>query len=238
MSIPPKLVLIIAEAALETVPKSLWRHPSVQRHSERRGKPPKFLLLDRSYHHTAMRKLKDGEKRGRPDIVHFSLLEALDSPLNREGLLEVYVHTVQDFVIWVNPKVRLPRNYNRFVGLIEQLFQLGRVPPSGPVLLRLERKTLSRLLDEVQPSRVVAFTREGRPETLEEAMARLSGERRPTVLVGGFPHGSFSEETLKLADRMVCIDPETLDAWTVTSRLVYEYERAISLPTRRLRRVS
>ena len=229
------LILTLAESALETVPRSLWSHPAVKRYSKRRGKSPQFILLDRSYHHSAMRKLKENEKRGRPDIVHFALLEALGSPLNKEGLLQVYVHTINDYVITVNPEARLPRNYNRFVGLLEQLLELGRIPSVGQALLKLERKTLPQLLDETETDYVIAFSRKGAPNTLEEAISRLSEKERPAVIIGGFPHGRFSEKTVRLASEVVRVDPEMLETWTLTSRVIYEYERAVSLPRKRLK---
>ncbi|MFB0523853.1 MAG: 16S rRNA methyltransferase [Candidatus Bathyarchaeia archaeon] len=230
------LILVLAEAALETVPEDLWSHPAVRRHSKRQRKPPEQLLLDRSLHHSAMRRLEDNLKRGRPDITHFALLEALGSPLNKEGLLQTYVHTNKDYAITVNPTARLPRNYNRFVGLMEQLFELRKAPPNGPVLLKLESKTLSQLLREISPTQVVAFSRTGKPRTLEDVASKLSSGERPAVIIGGFPHGHFSASTIRLADELVCIDEETLEAWTVTSRVIYEYERAISLPQKRLKR--
>ena len=228
------LTLILAESALETIPRSLWTHPLIKRYSKKREKPAQFLLLDRSYHHAAMKRLIESEKRGRPDIVHFALLGALGSPLNKQGLLQVYVHTINDYVINLNSEVRLPKNYNRFVGLIEQLFQLGTIPPTGPVLLRLERKTMSQLLQETANDYVIAFSTKGSPKTLEEAVSRLQTKERPAVIIGGFPHGHFSETTVKLADEIVCVDPEMLEAWTLTSRVIYEYERAILLPRKRL----
>lgn len=230
------LILILVESALETIPQNLWKHPAVKQHSKRHRKPPQFLLLDRSYHHAAMKRLEENEKRGRPDIVHFSLLEALGAPLNKEQLLQTYVHTINDYVITVNPEARLPRNYNRFVGLVEQLFELGRIPPTGPSLLMLERKTLPQLLHTVKPSYVVAFSSRGSSNTLENAMAKVSDEERLVVLIGGFPHGHFTETTIKLANEVVCIDPEMLEAWAVTARVIYEYERIISLPTKRIKR--
>jgi len=229
------LALILAESALETVPQGLWGHPAVRKHAERRRKAPGLTLLDRSYHHAAMKALPEAMKRGRPDIVHFTLLEALGSPLNREDRLRVYVHTLRDQVVTVDPGTRLPRNYDRFVSLIEQLFKLGKVPPTGPALLRLESGTLPDLLREVRPTRTVAFTRRGTPRTLEEAVSRLSGEERPAVIIGGFPRGGFTEATVKAAQEAVCIDRETLEAWTVASRVIYEYERATSLPRERIR---
>lgn len=228
------MTLILAEAALETVPQSLWDHPAVRRHAKKRGKHVRFILLDRSYHHAAMKRLDENLKRGRPDIVHFTLLEALGSPLNKTGGLQIYVHTVNDQTITVNPKARLPRNYDRFVGLMEQLFELGKVPPTGTALLQLEHKTLPQLLHEAKPTYVMGFSRAGIPCVLEEAVPRLSKSDRPAVIVGGFPHGHFSRTTLELMDEVVCIDPEMLEAWTVASRVIYEYERAVSLPKKRL----
>jgi rRNA small subunit pseudouridine methyltransferase Nep1 len=228
------LILVLAEAALETVPKDLWSHSTVRRHSKRQRKPPEQLLLDRSLHHSAMRRLDNNEKRGRPDITHFALLEALGSPLNKEGLLKVYVHTNKDYVITVDPSTRLPRNYNRFIGLMEQLFQLGKVPSEGEVLLKLEPKTLQQLISETEADYILAFSREGKQKTLQDAISSLQSKRRPAVIVGGFPHGHFSETAVKLADEVVCVDSEMLEAWTMTSRVIYEYERSLSVPMRRL----
>jgi rRNA small subunit pseudouridine methyltransferase Nep1 len=228
------LILVLAEAALETVPEELWSHPAVKRHSKRQRKPPQQLILDRSLHHQAMKRLDDNLKRGRPDITHFALLEALGSPLNKEGLLQVYVHTREDYVISVNPSTRLPRNYNRFIGLMEQLFHQGKVPSEGETLLRLEHKTLQQLLTETEADCTLALSREGNPKTLQTAVSSLKTKQKPAIIVGGFPHGHLTETTTQLADELVCIDKEMLEAWTVTSRAIYEYEKTLSLPKKRI----
>jgi len=228
------LILVVAESALELVPRKIWGHPAVKAHASRRGKTPGEILLDRSYHHRAMINLPNSNKRGRPDIVHFTLLEALGTPLNMEGLLRVYVHTQGGYVIDVDPQVRLPRSYPRFVGLMEQLFKVGRVPPRGQPLLQIREESLGALLERVKPTWVAAFTRIGEPQTVEEAVSRISKQEKPAVLVGGFPHGHFTEETTNLADELIAVDPETLDAWTVTSRIIYEYERALSIQKKRV----
>jgi len=230
------LTLVLAESALETTPKQLWNNPVVQRYAKSRRKHPRLVILDRSYHHSAMKTLRLGEKRGRPDIVHFALLEALGSPLNKEKRLTAYVHTINDFVISVNPETRLPRNCNRFVSLMEQLFEFERIPPEDAAtpLLLLKQQSLTQLMREIQPSYVLALSRLGTPRTLEATVSRLIVEKRPAVLVGGFPHGHFSKPTVKLADEVVCIDREMLETWIVVSRVIYEFERALSLPQRRL----
>jgi rRNA small subunit pseudouridine methyltransferase Nep1 len=231
------LTFILAESALETVPEKLWKHPSVSKYAEIRGTKPRYVLLDRSFHHSAMKSLEQNEKRGRPDIVHFALLEALGSPLNKEGLLQTCVHTVSDYVIAVNHETRLPRNYDRFVSLIQQLFEYGRVPPeqAETALLTLERKTMPQLIQDIKPSYVLAFSRCGKPCTFEAAVSKLAHKKNPTVIVGGFPRGRFSEATMKLVDETVCIDPDMLEAWTVTSRVIYEFERALCLSEKRLK---
>ena len=233
-TIVPKLILILAESAFETIPKSLWRHPVIQQHSRRLGKQPRRVLLDRSYHHQAMKILKENKKRGRPDIVHFALLEALGSPLNRERRLKVYVHTRGDHVITVNPEVRLPRNYSRFVGLAEQLFELKKIRPDGKTLLELSRKKISALLRELCPDRTVAFSRRGRPRKIEEAVFTLKGKERPVVIIGGFPFVNFSEAVVNLVDDVFSVDPEMIDASVVTSRVIYEYERVTGLLEKRI----
>jgi len=183
-----------------------------------------------------MKTLTLSEKRGRPDIVHIALLEALGSPLNKEGLLQVYVHTLNDYIIWVNSETRLPRNCNRFVSLMEQLFEFGQVPPEGDetVLLSLKKQTLTQLIHEIKPSHVLALSRIGSPETLEGTISKFPREKKPVVLVGGFPHGHFSDSTIRLADEIVCIDKEMLETWTVVSRVIYEFERLLSLFRKRL----
>ena len=60
------ITLIIAEAALETVPRDIAGHAAVKNHARRLGLRPSETLLDRSYHHAAMLKLEGNSKRGRP----------------------------------------------------------------------------------------------------------------------------------------------------------------------------
>ena len=48
----------------------------------------------------------------------------LDSPLNRAGLLQVYIHTEKNVLIEVNPHTRIPRTFKRFCGLMGKSFSL------------------------------------------------------------------------------------------------------------------
>ncbi len=218
-----RLVLVIGEASLETVPRELWGHPAVYKYARRRGKQPGQVLLDHAVHHQAMKGLPGAEKRGRPDIVHMVMLEALSSPLNLEGLLTLYVHTVGDYVIEVDPSTRLPRNYMLFTGLMEQLFEVGQVPPDSPKpLMRVRPMTLPRLLERTPRPRILV-TYSGdyvRMSKLAEEIASRNLEA--TLIVPGFPPtADFSDEAVRASDVQVRVYRRArLDPWTIVSHLL------------------
>lgn len=234
------LTLILAESSIERIPPQLVRHPSVIAHARRKNREPSSMILDRSYHHSAIGAVERGDpsgdflKRGRPDIAFHVLLQALGSPLNREGLLRTYVHTINDNVIDVDPHVRLPRNYDRFIGLLEQLHEEKSVPPGEQPLLSIRKCTLPELVSESRVSTVVAFSTLGKPASAEDACVPIVEADAPAVLIGGFAHSHFNQSTTQLASHVFSIDREPLDAWIVAARVIYEYERGIHLPQKRL----
>ena len=222
------LHLVFVEAALETVPPGILDHPSVRRNAKRRKKRPEETLLNRSLHHRAMGRIREDHRRGRPDIVNICLLEALGAPLNRERDLRTWIHTYGGYAVEIAPEIRLPRDCNRFNSLIEQLFADGVVPPGSEApLMTLEPMTLGELIEKIEPTHTVALTSHGKPDDLEIACGRLSSESNPAVFIGAFPHGPMKEDTLALADEVISIHTEALEAWVVTSRLVYEFEKAL-----------
>ncbi len=215
-----KLKLILVESALELVPKEIWGHPAVLKNAKKRGKKPGETLLDVSLHYAAMKNLRDKEKRGRPDIVQISLLNALESPLNKEGFLEVYVHTYEGHIIFIDPSVRLPRNYNRFVGLMEQLFIVGRVPPrSGKPLLYLKTMKLEELLESIDARGLILLDEKGELEKPIN-IVREAVENKYAIGIGGFPHGDYSKEVEELASKKYSIYRETLASWITVSRMI------------------
>jgi rRNA small subunit pseudouridine methyltransferase Nep1 len=124
----------------------------------------------------------------------------------------------------VNPRVRLPKNYNNFVGLIEQLFEVGQVPPKGEPLLSMEDGGLDELLAKLRPDYVVGLTTEGRLLSFGELASKLLSFERPAVLVGGFQRGHFSEGTMSLANEAVSVGKFHFMASVVIARLIYEFE--------------
>ncbi|HFC49550.1 MAG TPA: 16S rRNA methyltransferase [Thermofilum sp.] len=230
------LSIIFVDAGLELVPKSLWSHPSVRATAARRGKKPGEILLDKSLHYHAMKRLPLSHKRGRPDILHVCLLLALSSILNKEGWLRVYVETLEKRWITINPETRLPRNYNRFVGLMEQLLVYGKVPPSANnPLIRVEHfSSLRKKFAEIGLSKVYLLSEKGKPMKVRQLAEEIIHEKSPGVLIGCFPRGDVSEEVKNSADETVSIAPYPLDAWTVTCRIISSVEDVVEARGERL----
>jgi len=215
------LNLIIAEAALETIPDEIIRHPSVTNDARRTGNEPSTLLLDRSIHHAAMVKLGDQFKRGRPDLVHLTLLNATSTPLYQDGLAKVYIHTRNDVVLEFRERTRPPKSYSRFRDLMRK--SMREMPESG--LIKVYELSVGALLKNIGPDLVVGLSIQGGSSSYEEEAAQLSAKRSPAVLVGGFPRGHFTPETTESFDRVVRVDKRSLDAHVVVARLIYEVEK-------------
>ncbi len=227
------LTFILAEAAIERVPPEIAESREARKHAGKRRKKPEETLLDRSYHYPAITSLPNQEKRGRPDIAHFNLLQLLGSPLNKEGLLKIYVHTIDNSVISVNPQTRIPRNYDRFVGLMEQLLDEKRVPPKGEALMKLKRMNFPEMCSTLKLGYLIGLSTSGDSSTSERVASRLAAEDKPGVVIGGFPRGHFSSEVERCFNELVSIDKEALDSWIVASRIVYDYERILGMPEKR-----
>src|SRR2546428_5734870 len=127
------LTLILAESSIELVPNEITGHPAILKWAERKKKDPRQLILDQSYHHSAILGLgKSSIGRGRPDIVHFCLLPALGSPLNSDNQLTFFVHTRDNHLITIDPHAHLPNNTDRVTPLIGHLIQPFKSAASGP----------------------------------------------------------------------------------------------------------
>ncbi len=218
------LSLVLAESALELVPKELQRHNAVLAYSKTIHKKPSEVLLDVSWHYAAMKGIKNEIKRGRPDLVHLCLLECC-IPLYFEKKLRLYVHTIHDKLIFVGENVRLPKSYHRFVGLIEKLYADKKIEESGKKLLEIRDMTFSELIDRINPSEVIGLSTKGVISSYERLAQNI--DKDSCIIVGGFAKGHFSDNILKKIDRLACVDKNPLEAHVVISRMLYECEKRI-----------
>jgi len=213
------LHLILFDSELETIPEELWTHPIVKKHAEKRGKKPKNMLLDSSYHHQAIRKHFPGQenRRGRPDIVHVFLLNSLESILNYENKLRVYVHTRNNVVIKIKPETKIPKAYHRFIGLMESLFQNSYVPDKENPLMWIENKDIFSLINEINLENVIVMDETGILSKPSEFL-----KEDTVILIGGFPEGKFLSNVNEYEKRSIY--NQRLMAWTVANEIIVNYE--------------
>ena len=205
---------------MELVPEGLKKHPAVLSDSRRRNRPPASILLDRSIHHAAMLKLNEGLKRGRPDLVHATLLNVTGTPLYQDGLVRVHIHTFDDVVLEMKEGTRPPRSYFRFRSLMEKL--LLERPKEG--LISVYSSSLPELIKRVRADLVIGLSIQGEYKKLGNLASELVGKKNPVVLVGGFPRGHFAPPTLKVLDELVRVHEKSLDAHVVVARLIHAIE--------------
>jgi len=225
----PLAWIVLFDSNVEAIPSEVasGRASIRSQDSIKRGKGQ--AILDRAVHHFAMRRLPNSERRGRPDIVHVSILSIADSPAYSDGLVNFVVHTVGDKVIVPTTAWRPPRNYRNFLGLMEDLLQFGRAPSTGRAVLRLENSTIKGAVDRTRADRVVLLSSHGNLSSLSE---EVKGLRSHVVayLVGGYAKGEPRQEVVQLADKIVSIHRSPLSSSTVISRLLYEIEKSIGQP--------
>jgi rRNA small subunit pseudouridine methyltransferase Nep1 len=217
-----KVNVVLTESALELVPKEIRNHPAVKKDAERRGKETSEILLDRSIHHAAMLKLKDSQKRGRPDLVHIVVLSVTGSPMYADGLVKLYIHTLDDKVIDVKERTMLPKNYFRFRNLMEQCLAGG----DAGELVSTSGGSIKEIVSSIiGTDYCVALSTEGTMSDPSGVGTKVADRRNPAILIGGFPHGHFSQTTMAVADDVFRIHRRALEAHVVASRVLYEIER-------------
>lgn len=218
------LTIILADAELEIVPEELWNHPSVIKNAKRRKKKPSEILLDVSLHQHAIEDPEEAKRRGRPDIVYVVMTLCLDSIANAEGNLTILVHTRNDELIEISPKTRSPKSYNRFVGLVEDLFEKGAVPEGKPLLTLARNMTLKDVLRKVKAKTTICLAPDG--EMTELTSLFQQSEEPIACIVGGFPNGDYKSPARELSDRIVSISPYLLKVWTVASNILVNYQES------------
>ncbi len=217
------LKIVIADAELELIPEEMVGDYSIRKIAKERGKKASEMILDSNYMHGAIARSFPGmENRfGRPDIIYILLNVAQESILNREGLLRVYVHTKNDLVISINPLTRISKSYNRFIGLMEDVFRKRIIVSGENTLLSVAKMDLMSLVASLGNRRVITMWPKGE---FVRASDLFNAKEDATVIIGGFSEGDFRSRVSDLGTK-VSIYPNELTIWTVASEIIVNYER-------------
>ncbi|MBY9007746.1 MAG: 16S rRNA methyltransferase [Candidatus Lokiarchaeota archaeon] len=216
------LTIILAECGLELIPDSIREYPSVKKNISRDNYSSQ--LLDNALHHSVMKELKNNLKRGRPDILHLCLLNALGAPLNKSGNLNLFIHTINNKLFKVSPEVRIPKNYNRFKGLMAKLLIENKIEPDDISLISPIRKSLDELINQQTDSKKIIFTRKGKLVRIYTELFTSNLSENYVVVIGGFQKSTFSENILKISKNLISISDKSLHSWIVVGKVITYYE--------------
>ncbi|KAE8213467.1 hypothetical protein CF319_g1444 [Tilletia indica] len=171
----------------------------------------KYALLNCDDHQRVLAKMGRDIAEARPDITHQCLLTLLDSPLNKAGYLQVYIHTARGVLIEVNPHVRIPRTFKRFSGLMVQLLhKLSiRSVKGSEKLLRVIKNPVS---DHFPPNtHKITLSYDAPVQRLSQYLPTVPANHSIAVFVGAMAHGqdSFADDVV---DEKISISEYSLSA--------------------------
>ena len=219
------LRLIIADAELQTVPENMARDQAIRNIAVKNHKKPTEMLLDSNYMHTTIDKHFPGEsnRRGRPDIIYIFLEVAMESILNKNKMLDVYVHTRENYIIHINSETKLPRSYNRFQGLMEDLFKKRSINYNGNELLSMREGAIIPFLKNLD-GKTVALS----PEGTSSSLSTIINQDNLNVIIGGFSQGDYISDIYGNFPAYKIFNEE-LTIWSVGMEVISQYERYASL---------
>jgi len=182
-----RLIVVLSNASLETYKASSGRGGA---------KDDKYSLLNSDEHIGVMRKMGRDISDARPDITHQCLLTLLDSPVNKAGRLQIYIHTAKGVLIEVSPTVRIPRTFKRFAGLMVQLLhRLSiRSTTSQEKLLKVIKNPIT---DHLPPNcRKVTLSFDAPVVRVRDYISDLAPKESICVFVGAMAKGNdnFADE--------------------------------------------
>ncbi|PON31128.1 hypothetical protein TGAM01_v200548 [Trichoderma gamsii] len=215
-----RLIVVLSNASLET-------YKAVQGGVTRAGihREEKYSLLNSDEHIGVMRKMNRDISDARPDIAHQCLLTLLDSPINKAGRLQIYIHTAKGVLIEVSPSVRIPRTFKRFAGLMVQLLhRLSiRSTTSNEKLLRVIQNPIT---DHLPPNcRKVTLSFDAEVVRVREYMEALNPKESICVFVGAMAKGAdtFADS---IVDEKISISNFSLSASVACSKFCHAAEDA------------
>ncbi|CEM23225.1 unnamed protein product [Vitrella brassicaformis CCMP3155] len=202
-----RIVVLLEKACLETV-KLKESHQ----------------LLNCDDHQSYLAKNKRDIADIRPDIVHQCLMTLLDSPLNREGMLLIYVHTASNVLIEVSPQLRIPRTFKRFAGLMVELLMKSKIKATdgSATLMRIISNPVTKYLPPGGSK--VGLSVDGKLVKLRDWMPKHVNKEIPTTFViGAVARGDPAKELDYVEDK-ISISNYGLSASVCCSKVCNEVE--------------
>ncbi|KAM0684376.1 18S rRNA pseudouridine methyltransferase [Mitosporidium daphniae] len=191
-----------------------------------KSRDARMQLLNCDDHSNLLRRQQRDPNEFRPDIVHQCLLTLLDSPLNKAGLLQVFVHTRSNVLIEVHPHIRLPRTFPRFAGLFVQLLEKLSIKSSaGERLLSVIKNPITDHL----PLGAVRIGLSGDDAKaavnirnwISSECSEIAKDKPTVVFIGAMAHGS---DDFEFAEKKISISNYPLSASVACGKVCCAWE--------------
>ena len=210
-----KLIIILEGASLEL--GNLKKNPQI---------------INCDDHYKIIKSMKKKLEEFRPDIIHQCLLNLFDSPLNKVGLLQVYIHTNKNVLIEINPKTRIPRTFKRFSGLFSQLFLKNEIGTEDAdngrkeIFLKILNTKIENLIEDVPK---ILLSEKGRLvdidiycKNLEENL-ETKKNKDICFIIGTNPKGDI-DPMIKYNDDCISLSSFDLDSNIICGKICSAFE--------------
>ncbi|MHA1213681.1 MAG: hypothetical protein ACTSPG_00110 [Candidatus Hodarchaeales archaeon] len=228
-----KVTFVLIHSALELIPERLRNHRLI-RHEWKQNlkKKKRGVLLDVAAHGPLLENLEDSNQRGRPDIIHHSLLNLMYSPLFKSSEVEAIIHTRNDYCINIPSNWRVPVNYSRFCGLFAQLLWNKRVPLTGDPLLQVNTCTFEDLLQKFQNNQIFLCESINFNTNINlniEYLHNISFDKSLVFLIGAFQSGQLPQKVIKIIKnyssvQLLPLYKDVMPTWIIVSKLIHYLE--------------
>ena len=149
----------------------------------------------------------------------------LDSPLNKAGLLQVYVRTNKNVLIEINPQVRIPRTFKRFSGLFAQLLTQFKIRAANSSVTLM--KVIKNPVTDHFPIGVhkVGTSSKGKLVDINDYVKTLGVENKPLVFVIGSVSVGNPGMEADYVDECISISNYSLSGACVCSKVCFAFEQ-------------
>ena len=148
-------------------------------------------IINSDDHMNLIKKMGKSYEDYRPDVLHQCLLNLFESPLNKSGMLQVYIRTKENVLIEISPKTKIPKTIKRFNGLMGQLLQHYRIRAlnSSEVLLKIIKNPITQYIPLGCP--IISTNEKSKLIKLEEYINSLKSNNIAFV-VGAISKGDIN----------------------------------------------
>ena len=191
-------------------------------------KNPQIINCDD--HYKIIKSMKKKLEEFRPDIIHQCLLNLFDSPLNKVGLLQVYIHTNKNILIEINPKTRIPRTFKRFSGLFSQLLLKNEIRieegDKNEIFLKIINTKIENLVEDIPK---ILLSEKGRLVDIDtycqnmEDNSKTNKNKNICFIIGTNPKGDI-DSMVKYNDDCISLSSFDLDSNVVCSKICSAFE--------------